>query len=201
MRAIAAIGMGVAMALASGVGAETRYKGYEMPPHTVELADGARELRRYGPHLLAEVTVSGSRGDAAGAGFRVLAGFIFGGNAADARIAMTVPVAQVPVGDRAARTWTLTFMMPAGWSRASLPAPADPRIRLVDDPGGRQVVERFSGLPREDDLWTRAAALRAWAEARGLRVAGGPRFYFYDGPMTLPWNRRNEVAFALAGSD
>jgi hypothetical protein len=188
---------GVAMALAPEAAAEGRHKGYEMPPYTVEAAEGDRELRLYGPHLLAEVTVTGDRSGAAGTGFRLLAGYIFGRNAARAKIAMTVPVAQVPVGARGARTWTMTFMMPADWPRDRLPAPDDARIRLVDDPGGRQVVERFSGWPGEDDLWARAEALRAWAAARGLSVDGPPRFYFYDAPMTLPWRRRNEVAFAV----
>ena len=26
-------------------------------------------------------------------------------------------------------------------------------------------------------------------------VEAGPFFYFYDPPWTMPWNRRNEVAF------
>jgi hypothetical protein len=195
------LGGAMVLAMAGTAGAEPAaeagHKGYEMPPYRVERSDGAREIRSYGPHLLAEVTVTGDRSGAAGTGFRMLAGYIFGRNAEGAKIAMTVPVAQVPVGERDARTWTMTFMMPADWPRDRLPAPDDARIRFVDDPGGRQVVERFSGWPGEDDLWSRSEALRAWAAAQGLRVRGGPRFYFYDAPMTLPWRRRNEVAFAV----
>jgi hypothetical protein len=185
---------GVLVVAAQVAGAEV-YKGNEMPPFRVEAVEGAREVRVYGPHLLAEVTVTGNRSQAAGAGFRMLAGYIFGGNAAGAKIAMTVPVAQVPQGDGA--TWTMTFMMPAEWTRDRLPVPDDARIRFVEDPGGRQVVERFSGLPREEDMFARADALRLWAEARGLVVTGGARFYLYDSPMTLPWNRRNEVALPV----
>ena len=39
--------------------------------------------------------------------------------------------------------------------------------------------------------------LRGLAEGAGLAIAEGPFFYFYDDPFTLPWNRRNEVAFRL----
>lgn len=177
--------------------AESGYKGYEMPPYRVEAGEGARELRRYGPHLLAEVTVTGDRSAAASAGFRILAGYIFGRNATGEKIAMTVPVGMVPQGERGGRTWSMTFMMPEAFPRDRLPAPQDGRIRFVDDPGGRMAVERFSGWPGEDDLWARTEALRAWAEARGLRVTGAPRFLFYDGPMTLPWRRRNEVALPV----
>lgn len=178
--------------MAGSAGAET-HKGYEMPPYRVEAADGARELRVYGPHLLAEVTVSGDRGTAISRGFSVLAGYIFGGNAQGAKVAMTVPVAQTPQGDN----WTVSFMMPSGFTLDSLPAPRDARIRLVQAGPSRQVAERFSGLPQTADLARRADALRDWAAAQGHRITGGPHYYFYDAPMTLPWKRRNEVAFTI----
>jgi hypothetical protein len=168
-----------------------------MPPYRVEMTEGAREIRVYGPHLLAEVETTGARSGAASAGFRILAGYIFGRNATGEKIAMTVPVGMRPQGAREGQAWTMTFMMPAAFPRDRLPAPNDARIRFVDDPGGRLVVERFSGWPGEDDLWARAGALRVWAEAQGMTVAGGPRFYFYDDPMTLPWRRRNEVALPV----
>jgi hypothetical protein len=110
---------------------------------------------------------------------------------------MTVPVGMVPKGEQGAKTWTMTFMMPEAFPRDRLPAPQDSRIRFVDDPGERMAVERFSGWPGEDDLWARKEALRTWAESRGLRVTGEPRFFFYDAPMTLPWRRRNEVALPV----
>jgi hypothetical protein len=173
--------------------AEGTHKGYEMPPYRVEAAEGAREVRRYGPHLLAEVTVAGDRSTAISRGFSVLAGYIFGGNATGEKIAMTVPVSQAASGPH----WVVRFMMPAGFTPASLPAPRDDRIRFVEAKGGRQVVERFSGLPDTEGMARRADALRGWAEARGLTVTDGPQYHFYDAPMTLPWNRRNEVSWSV----
>lgn len=186
--------LGVLMVLAGQAGAET-HKGYEMPPYAVERAEGAVELRAYGPHLVAEVTVAGSRDAAIGTGFRVLAGYIFGGNDRGEKIAMTVPVTQAPAAAKG--QWTVRFMMPAAWTPGTLPAPRDGRIRFVPVPGERMLVERFSGIPRTADLEARATALRDRAAAMGLEIAGGPFFHFYDAPMTLPWRRRNEVAFAL----
>jgi hypothetical protein len=188
-----ALGMTLAGAGAGGVMAEDTHKGYEMPPYTVEATDGPREIRSYGPHLLAEVKVSGNRQGAIQAGFRVLAGYIFGGNDTGEKIAMTVPVAQTPEGD----TWTVSFMMPARYTKDTLPTPRTDAIRFVEAAPSRQVVERFTGLPGTDDLAARAEALRGWAEAQGLTISAGPHYYFYDAPMTLPWNRRNEVAFTI----
>lgn len=187
------LALGVAMA--GQAGAEETHKGYEMPPYTVEWQDGTREIREYGPHLLAEVKVSGSRSGAIQKGFRVLAGYIFGGNATGEKIAMTVPVAQTP--EAGGETWVVSFMMPARYTTETLPAPKTDAIRFVKAGASRQLVERFSGIPGSDNLADRAEVLRAWAAAQGYEVVAGPHYYFYDAPLTLPWKRRNEVAFTI----
>ncbi len=187
------LALGVAMA--TGAGAEETHKGYEMPPCTVEWQDGTREIRAYGPHLLAEVTVSGSRSAAIQTGFRVLAGYIFGGNATGEKIAMTVPVAQTP--EPGGEIWVISFMMPARYTTETLPAPRTDSIRFVQAGPSRQLVERFSGIPGTDNLAHRAEALRTWAQANDYKIVAGPHYYFYDAPMTLPWKRRNEVAFTI----
>lgn len=170
------------------------YKGYEQPPYKVERAEGAVELRRYAPHLAAEVCVAGDRSAAISRGFRVLARYIFGGNAAGRKVAMTVPVTQAPEG---ADRWIVRFMMPAASSIETLPPPNDSRIRFVTVPASRQAVRRFAGWPTSPTLERHARELGGWIAARGMAVAEGPFFYFYDSPMTLPWQRRNEVAFRL----
>lgn len=181
--------------MAGTAGAEGTHKGYEMPPYAVEWAEGTREIRTYGPHLLAEVKVSGGRSGAIQKGFRMLAGYIFGGNATGEKIAMTVPVAQTP--EAGGETWVVSFMMPSRYSTETLPAPQTDAIRFLQAGPSRQLVERFSGLPGTDNLADRAEALRAWATAQGYEITAGPHYYFYDAPMTLPWKRRNEVAFTI----
>lgn len=183
------------------------HKGYETPGYTVERADGAVELRRYGGHIAAQVVISGSRSAAIGSGFRVLAGYIFGKNAAKAKVAMTVPVAQAPSETIAMTTpvtqagtdgaWVVQFMMPGAYTLDTLPEPLDPSVRFVTVPGSRQAVLQFSGLPQTAALAQKERELRAWAKANRVTLDAGPFYYFYDSPMTLPWNRRNEVAFRL----
>lgn len=182
----------------TGPAAADTYRGYEAPPHEVEYAAGDIELRAYAPHVVAEVTVRGDRGAAIQRGFRVLAGYIFGDNAAgdggSEKIEMTVPVTQ----EEAERGWVIRFMMPGARSLESLPRPENPAIRLVEQPAERLLVIRFSGLvtsPKLDDM---EARLRAHAAERGLALEGTPRFLFYDDPFTLPWRRRNELALPVA---
>ncbi|MCB6179350.1 heme-binding protein [Rhodobacter sp. Har01] len=195
MRAWALAGLALALG-GAGAMAETGHKGYEAPPCRVEAAEGAREVRACGAHVVAEVRVAGGRGSAIGTGFNLLAGYIFGANASGEKISMTVPVTQTPEPD--GKVWRIRFLMPAAAVAAGLPDPKDDRIAFRKVPAGRQVVERFPGVPETDDLAARAEALRAWAEARGLRISGGPHYQFYDSPMTWPAKRRNEVTFDIA---
>jgi len=181
------------------------HKGYEAPPYTVEATYGAVELRRYAPHIVAEVTVPGDRDAAIGRGFQILAGYIFGGNDGSAKVAMTTPVAQsekiamtTPVMQSGAGAeWVVRFMMPTAYTLVTLPRPKDGRIRFVTTDAARQAVIRFSGIPSTDAIEKQVAMLRKWLADAGLTAATGPHYYFYDAPMTLPWNRRNEVAFTL----
>lgn len=186
----------------------TMYKGYETPDFTVTTADGPFEVRQYAPHLVAEVHVEGERGAAIRRGFRTLAGFIFGQNADDTKIAMTAPVAQAPVTDatvtEASATeapgngvWQVQFMMPDGYDLDNLPSPNDDRIRFRMTDAQTQAVMQFSGWWSDAKLTDKANALRSWAETQGLQISGGPRYYFYDDPFTLPMRRRNEVAFQI----
>ena len=195
--------LGLAALLAvAGIAAASEakvYKGYETPTYEVIRTDGAVELRRYDPHVVAEVRVRGDRQAAAGRGFRTLAGYIFGKNEDRAKGAMTAPVAQLPA-DPTAESWDIRFMMPAAFDMDTLPAPDNHAIRLTRTEAETQAVIRFSGFWTDTKLARQADALRAWAESEGLALDGPPRFYFYDDPFTLPFNRRNEVAFVVAGA-
>jgi len=185
--------VGVAMAGQAGAEGMTR-RGYERPGYAVEVAEGMREVRAYGPRIVAEVTVRGDRRAAVNAGFRVLAGYIFGGNEGGGKIAMTVPVEQADQGEG---LWVVRFTMPVAAVTAGLPAPSDQRIVLREVAAARMVVEGFSGMPDGEDMAARAATLRDWAEARGLRVMGGPVYAFYDAPWTPAGVRLNEVAWEV----
>lgn len=187
--------------------ADNTYHGYESPAYTVERSVGAAELRLYAPHLLAVVTVQGDQRQAVGQGFRLLAVYIFGGNTSAAAVAMTVPVTQRPAEQIAmtspvaqtgsGQDWVISFMMPARYTRDTLPVPKDDRIRFVETAPERQLVLQFSGWARTAQLETQTEALRQIAVAAGIGLAAGPYYYFYDDPFTLPWNRRNEVAFVV----
>lgn len=73
--------------------------GVETPAYRTLMRDGPVELREYPARVVAETTVSGPDEMAArNAGFRKVAGYIFGDNKAARQVAMTTPVAQKAAG-------------------------------------------------------------------------------------------------------
>ena len=162
------------------------------------------EVRRYGPRLAAETTVADADDwQARSAAFKLLAGFIFGGNRPRANIAMTAPVAvapqkiamTVPVGTaRGPGGLTMRFFMPAQYTRATLPEPSDARVRIVEVPEETVAVLRFTGSTGEEAVARHEAELTALLARSDWQSAGPAVALFYDPPWTLPFRRRNEVA-------
>jgi hypothetical protein len=177
--------------------------GTEEPRFEVIGQHGAVEIRRYAPRLAAETTVAAATEEAARSeGFRRLAGFIFGANRGQAKIAMTAPVAQSSeriamtapvVQEAAAEGWTIRFFMPASYTRATLPQPEDARVTIVEVPGATMAVLRYSGIPSAAAAAAQRAALLAALQDGPWQPAGAAEDWFYDPPWTLPPLRRNEA--------
>jgi hypothetical protein len=75
----------------------------EEPPFEVVTKEGEFELRQYRGFIVAETLVQGNLDEASNAGFRAIAGYIFGGNTklnASEKIAMTAPVTVEALGDK-----------------------------------------------------------------------------------------------------
>jgi SOUL heme-binding protein len=182
---------------------------YEQPRHSVVEREGAIELRRYEPMLLAEVSVQGERSAAIREGFKLLAGYIFGGNQGQQSISMTSPVTQSSKGEQIAMTspvtqaasergWVVAFMMPSRYTLDTLPKPKSERVQFRVAPAEYRVAVRFSGFSTESNLGSHRAQLMDWVQKRGLELRGEPVAAFYDDPFTLPWNRRNEWWVSVA---
>ena len=177
----------------------------EQPKYSVVVKDGDHELRRYEAYIVAEVVVSGDQGAAVQQGFRKLAGYIFGANAGNAKIAMTAPVAQRPEGEKIAMTnpvtqapqgqgrWTVQFMMPSSYELNTLPKPNDADIHFRTAPAREMAAVRFSGVARAQNYRTQTQDLRRWIAAKGLTALGDAVLAQYDPPWTPWFMRRNEV--------
>lgn len=202
--AIAAAAAAVALALLSPVAS-----AIEEPQYTVVRQYDGFEVRDYAPYLVAEVVVPGPADDAGNQGFRILAGYIFGGNKGERKIAMTAPVTQAAAPTKIEMTAPVTqaqadgglvvrFTMPRAFTLDTLPEPLDPGIRLREVPGARYAVIRYSGSWSESNYDEHLRQLERGVEAAGLRTTGGPIYSRYNAPF-VPWfMRRNEIWLQLA---
>ena len=185
----------------------------EEPKYRIERDYGSFEIRVYGPVVVAETAVTGSFGDGSNEGFRRLAGYIFGGNDGNRKIAMTAPVGAepsagksgskiamtAPVGsEKTADGWVVTFTMPSSFTLKTLPVPDDARVRLREVPARRVAAVRFSGTWGAEKFEAVAAKLATEAKGAGLSPAGVPPVFARYNPPWTPWFlRRNEVLIPL----
>lgn len=177
----------------------------EEPTYAVSLKEGNFEVRDYPALVAAEVSVEGDRSQASSEGFKLLAGYIFGGNVKKQSIAMTAPVVQAAAeSEKIAMTapvlqsgqaggWTVRFVMPSGYTLASLPTPNDVRVRLIPVPPARVAVVRFSGLAGEDDIATQTNLLNDFVTRSQFAQIGRPALARYNPPWTPWFMRRNEI--------
>jgi hypothetical protein len=177
----------------------------EEPDYTVERRldeRGAIELRRYAAYTVAEVSVPGPADDAGNAGFRILAGYIFGGNQGARRLEMTAPVTQAP--QKLAMTAPVTqaaagdgfvvqFVLPPGVTPENAPVPNDARVRIREVAARRVAVVRFSGFWSEANYAEHREKLALAMRAAGLQAVGEPVLSRYDPPITPWFLRRNEL--------
>ena len=163
----------------------------EEPVYQVEKAWEAEqiEIRAYAPRVMA---VTGMDEDADG-GFRVLAGYIFGGNAEEEKIAMTAPVQQSMAGEK-----EMAFMIPAEYALEDLPEPEDERVSFREAPAYTAAVIQFSGWASADKADENWQQLRRFLIAEGIEITGEPTLNQYNPPWTLPFMRRNEIIVPVA---
>lgn len=165
--------------------------------------DGA-EVRQYAGYAVAEVVVAGPAGQAGSQAFPILAGYIFGKNKGDRRLAMTAPVTQraepVKLDMTAPVTQTtgpggfiVQFVLPKGVTAASAPEPEDARVQLRDVPPTQVAVIRYSGFWSESNDRQHLAKLQAALRAASLGWEGEPVYSRYNPPFTPWFMRRNEI--------
>jgi hypothetical protein len=146
------------------------------------------EVRQYEPSVEAVTRLKSNRETTAG--FRRLAGYIFGGNERSQSIAMTAPV-QETLGPGSP---VMAFTMPADYAMEDLPAPADASVALREVPGRTVATIRFSGWATAARIARKQKQLLAVLERHGVTTIGVPALNQYNPPWTAPFLRRNEIA-------
>lgn len=166
------------------------------------------EIRQYAPYVVAEVTVPGPADSAGNRAFPLLAGYIFGKNKGERKMAMTAPVTQTHTPVKMAMTAPVTqapvaegylvqFVLPKGVTLDTAPEPLDPRVKVREVAAHRVAAIKFSGFWSEDNYQRHLSQLTTGLQAAGLRWKGEPVYSRYDAPWTPWFLRRNEIWLAL----
>ncbi len=183
----------------------------EEPDYQLLEKDGPFELRQYPAILAAETLVTGADfEDAGNSAFGRLFRYITGNNRTRTGIATTAPLVQTadrsPAdGEKIAMTapviqqagasggYRVAFIVPAEYTRETVPEPLDPAVRIVAVPARLVAAMTYPGRSSEEMHRKHEKSLRAELVQRNLAAAGEPIAAQYDAPFVPGPFRRNEV--------
>ena len=152
------------------------------------------ELREYAPCSIAEVKVSADYSSAGSIAFRSLFGYISQGNKRSEKIAMTAPVISAQKADKSADDeWFVSFVMPAGSTKADMPDPNDPRVVLRQLEAETCIAASFRGRAGEDLMKRKVAELRVLAAKENIALSDETRICRFDPPFKPGFMQYNEI--------
>jgi hypothetical protein len=184
---------------------------FSMPTHATEEPEyklvrelAGAEVRQYAAYTVAEVLVAGPSSEAGRQAFPILAGYIFGKNKGERKLAMTAPVTQTAVPVKLEMTAPVTqtaapggfvvqFVLPRGVTVNTAPEPLDARIQLREVSPARMAVIRYSGFWSASNDQDHLDQLQSALQAANLAWEGEPVYARYDAPFKPWFLRRNEI--------
>jgi hypothetical protein len=180
----------------------------EEPDFSVVKKIGAIEIRQYAPYVVAEVVVNANANDAGNQAFPILAGYIFGKNKGEKKMAMTAPVTQTVAPVKLEMTAPVTqaavpgghlvqFVLPKTVTLATAPEPLDDRVKLREMPAASWAVITYSGTWSKSNFDENLSTLHAALKTADIATQGEPVLSRYNGPFTPWFMRRNEIWLAV----
>ena len=123
-------------------------RGIEEYPFSVVKTYPDFEIRNYEASLFTSVKLSTSKyEEASSKGFGILAGYIFGGNESNERIAMTSPVA-MSLED----SMTMMFLVPKAYNKDNLPKPNQTSVEFKEVPAKTVAAITFGGWANSERI-------------------------------------------------
>ncbi len=161
----------------------------ETPDYRVLKTIGKVEIRKYPGMIVAQTTLSDKTyKNSANQGFRTIAGYIFGDNEANKKIAMTAPVVM-----QMSDTARMYFVMPSQYNKEQLPKPNTPNVSIVEEAEKTLAVISFNGYANDKRIKEYCSKLTEVLAGEQIKTKGSFMFMGYNAPWDVV-NRRNEVA-------
>jgi hypothetical protein len=151
------------------------------------------EIRFYPSATLATInSTAKTYKELASPGFRNLAAYIFGGNSANQKIAMTAPV-HMDINDSLSK---MSFVMPSTYTTDNLPKPNDPKVNISKKDAEYVAVIKFGGFASDKDIQFYSEKLQTLLKENNIKSIGNFRLYGYNPPYQLV-QRRNEIVVSV----
>lgn len=167
-------------------------RNIETYPYVVTKKYDRFEIRRYEATLFTSVKLS-TKGykNSSSKGFSILAGYIFGANERNEKIAMTTPVS-MSLDD----SMTMMFMVPKKFNKDMLPKPNQPVIEFKEEPAKLLAAITFKGWANDTKIEKYKQELKAALDSEGIAYSNQFYFFGYNAPYEV-FNRKNEVLVEL----
>jgi hypothetical protein len=168
-------------------------KNIETPKYKVIKNYDEVEVRLYPKMVVAKTNLPDKSFDNQGSnGFRTIAGYIFGGNEKNEKIAMTAPVV-MNMGDSA----SMYFVMPKSYDKSELPTPNSKNVQIVEVAEKTLAVITYGGFSSDEKIEKHRKQLEQILQKNKLKTKGAYMYMGYNAPWDII-NRKNEVAIELA---
>ena len=167
-------------------------KNIERYKYSVEASYDSFEIRNYDSALFTSVKLPFSGFDKSSSkGFSILAGYIFGDNEENKKIAMTSPVSMT-LQD----SITMMFMVPNEYTEESLPKPSQSIIKIENIESKKMAAISFGGWANDKKIELYKSKLILSLESEGILFSDKFLFFGYNAPYEF-LNRKNEVLVEL----
>ena len=151
------------------------------------------EVRLYPKMVVAKTNLADKSFDNQGSnGFRTIAGYIFGGNEKNEKIAMTAPVV-MNMGDSA----SMYFVMPKSYEKEELPTPNSKNVQIVEVAEKTLAVITYGGFSSDEKIEKHRKQLEQILQKNKIQTKGAYMYMGYNAPWDII-NSKNEVAIELA---
>jgi hypothetical protein len=171
-------------------------KNIESYPYEVVKSYDGFEIRKYEASLFTSIKLNSTNYEqSSGSGFSILAGYIFGNNDRQEKIAMTSPVA-MSLED----TMSMMFMVPKKWTKESLPKPNQSNIEIIQEPAKLVAAIPFGGWANDEKINRYKSKLITALDAASIKYTNRYFYLGYNPPYDVV-NRRNEIIVELESGD
>ena len=168
-------------------------ESYKEPSYSLISKKGRIEIRQYDSHIIAKTSTVKGSSQLNNNMFRVLAGYIFGGNSKQESIPMTTPV----ITKETSASYDMIFFMLDASKSSDLPTPNSDDISIEEIDMGKIISIRFGMWATDERVEKYKKRLDRYIEENNISIKSPLMVAQYNSPWTMPPFRRNELMYEI----